>query len=218
MFTWLQMKMLVRVGSKPGERRTSNFTPAKRKNIAEENALRPIVLARIDENCQAASRNVHNDRKMNSADRPQNSGADREPGVLHTITSSAPGRISSDLAIQAQDFAIHHHVHWAVEIEIDSLRGGARRQRMIDVRAGEKARRNAAADRSRPIGPQRTYSIRPSAGIGFGRDHHFAAGEFAVAEGEKQAAAAVPFVCVDPGDAETRDARGVARRVSTPRM
>ena len=36
------------------------------------------------------------------------------------------------------------------------------------------------------MGPQRTYSIRPSVGIGVGSDHHVAAGKFAVVEGEEE--------------------------------
>ena len=56
-----------------------------------------------------------------------------------------------------------------------------------------KRRGNVQSNPSRPMGPQRTYSIRPSQGSALRRDHHFAAGELAVVDRKKEGFAAIPI-------------------------
>ena len=64
--------------------------------------------------------------------------------------------------MQGQDFAIDHHIHRSIEIEFDVGDGLC----IPPADAGYACRHKVPADcglsPSRPIGPQRTYSIRPS--------------------------------------------------------
>jgi len=65
------------------------------QDIAEEKALGPIVLARINDGAEC-DENYADDGEMDAADCPKDRGADFEVGVFHTITSSAAGRTSRD--------------------------------------------------------------------------------------------------------------------------
>src|SRR5580704_1032573 len=65
------------------------------QDIAEEKALGPIVLARINYGAEC-DENYADNGEMDAADCPEDCGADGEVGVFHTITSSAAGRISRD--------------------------------------------------------------------------------------------------------------------------
>ncbi len=65
------------------------------QNVAEKRPLRPVVLPRVDEDCQNDEERA-NHREVNPADRPQKRRAHIEIDFLHATMSIAPGRISSD--------------------------------------------------------------------------------------------------------------------------
>ena len=58
-------------------------------------------------------------------------------------TLSAAGNTSQFLAMQSQDFAIDHHIHWAVQIESMCCAAVPLRQRMLNVSAVVEARQIA---------------------------------------------------------------------------
>ena len=98
------------------------------------------------------------------------------------------------LTFQAHAFAIHHHVDGARQFEINPLCRGAGSTMIEYVRTGEEA--GQSPDQSEP--PDRSPADvfdETVVGICVWRDHHVAAGEFAVVEGEKQGGVAVPFGC-----------------------
>src|SRR5271168_653415 len=94
--------------------------------------------------------------------------------------------------MQPKNFAIHHHVDRSREIQINALRRGARGEAMLDVRAGEKARKRPEKTEPPNGTPADIFDLAVG-GIGLRRDHHFPAGEFAVAESEEKARAAIPI-------------------------
>ena len=65
------------------------------QNIAEENALRQVILSRIYEN-REKKKECADQCKMNPADGPQKKRAKGEVDLSHTIASNAPGRISME--------------------------------------------------------------------------------------------------------------------------
>ena len=83
--------------------------------------------------------------------------------------------------MKMQTFSIDHHVYRAFEFEFNSPHACASREGMMNVRAGKKARQSpdqpGAANRS----PANVFN-QPIGSVGVRRDHHFPAGEFAVAE------------------------------------
>ena len=76
MFTWLQMKMLVRLGSKPGRAPYLEFDAGETQDIAKEDALRPVVFARIDEDAESNQKRADHG-EMDSADGPQHAPSER---------------------------------------------------------------------------------------------------------------------------------------------
>src|ERR1700689_140518 len=88
-------------------------------------------------------------------------------------------------AIQAQDLAIHDYVHRAVKIKINPLDCGARGKRVLNMRAGEEAWKIPKQAKPAERRPAHVLDFSVS-GISMRRHHHFAAGEFAIAECQKQ--------------------------------
>src|SRR5262249_17983017 len=74
--------------------------------------------------------------------------------------------------------------------EFHALGGSARGQRMLDVRAVEKRGQIAQQAETPDRSPTHVFEQAVVSGS-FRRDHHFAAGEAAVVEGEKKTAAAI---------------------------
>ena len=70
---------------------------------------------------------------------------------------------------------------------------GARGERVVDVSAGEEARESPKQTQAADGRPADIFDLTVG-GICLRRDHHFSAGIFAIAEGEEEAFAAVPFV------------------------
>src|SRR5271156_6329938 len=96
------------------------------------------------------------------------------------------------LTFEAHAFAVHHCVYRTGEFEINALGGGAGSFGMMDVRAGEKARQSPDQAEAADGRPADIFdeAVR---GIGVGSDHHVAAGEFAVVEGEEEGGVAIGF-------------------------
>src|SRR6202040_3772116 len=142
------------------------FGAGQAKNIAEENALRPVVLARIDEDAKKNQKRA-DDRKVNSADRPQKRRSNRKIRISHTIASSADGRISSE-----------RHSKHIISPSIITFTGRSICSSMLSADDREargsficvpvKSRGSILMSPRRLIGPQRTYSIRPSVASALG--------------------------------------------------
>ena len=104
--------------------------------------------------------------EMDSADRPQNG----ERNFSHDFfIRSRPARREEfrSSGSQAKNLAIDHDVDRRIEIEFHRCAGGAAASAMLDVRAVEESGNSRSRSR-RPMGAQRTYSIRPSLGSAFG--------------------------------------------------
>ena len=185
------MKMLVAFAIEP--RRPPHLESHSRQpqDIPEKQALRPVVLSRIDRRSQRQQKRAHH-REMQSAHYPQ-----RRRAQLPATRSSyehvqRAGQNFQRSAFQRQNFAVHHDVHRRIQREFDSLCRRARRQLWCDVRP-VKRRGKLRSRPSRPIGPQRTYSIWPSVASAFGAIIILSAGEFAVVECQKQAGPPIPL-------------------------
>src|ERR1700722_15952185 len=98
-------------------------------------------------------------------------------------------------ALKRKDFAVDQNINRNRNVEFHLLDRLARRQWMFDVRAivefWQQPQQTEAADR-----PPANEFNQAVGGIGIGSNQHGAAGEFAVIEGEEQAAAAVPIFVV----------------------
>src|SRR5580704_729775 len=138
----------------------------KAKNIAEENALRPIVFTRVNKNAESDEQRA-NDGEMNSADDPKNCRANREPRALHTITSSAAGSISSERQCSRR-ISPSTITFTGAGRSRSMRRAAAREARRCSMCVPVKSRGSVQRRRRRPTGLQRTYSIWPSVGSAFG--------------------------------------------------
>jgi hypothetical protein len=95
-------------------------------------------------------------------------------------------------ALEAENLAVHHDVYGLVEIEFDAPNACTRHTGMLYVRAGKQSRKQPKQSQAPDGRPPHVFD-QTIGWVGFGRDHHLAAGEFAIAKGEKQAGAAFPF-------------------------
>jgi hypothetical protein len=83
-----------------------------------------------------------------------------------------------------QDFPVNHYVYRAIEVEVNSSCRRAVRQGMLDVRAGEQPWKHP--EQAEPANGTPADILNLSiGGIGFRRNHHFPAREFAVAKREE---------------------------------
>src|SRR5580692_8474650 len=99
------------------------------------------------------------------------------------------------LAVQRQYFAIDHHIHRPLELELDTSHGVMLRQRMPRMRAVVK--RGQIPDQ--PQSPNRSPShVLDQSVIGsrIGCDHHGTAGKFAVVKRQKQARARIELALI----------------------
>src|SRR2546429_3556677 len=90
-------------------------------------------------------------------------------------------------ALQRQHLAVHHHVHWPVELKVDPANRLPLRQRMPRVRAIVK-RRQVPYQPQSPDWPPAHVLDQSVVGDRVGRDHHCATRELAVVKRQKQAA------------------------------
>src|SRR5882672_11693377 len=129
-------------------------------------SLQPIVLAGIEKNPQEHQRR-RNDEKMQPAESPKYSATDRKPGLPHMKTSTAARTTSSER---------HSSVATSPSIitstgaaSLNSTWRTARREASGCLMCEPSYRRgNVRSSPSRPIGPQRTNSMRPSVGSASG--------------------------------------------------
>src|SRR5579875_249920 len=70
------------------------FHARQTQNVAKKNALRPVVFPRIKNRAKPDQQRAY-DEKMCAAEGPQRRGTHLAVELPHTITSSAPGKISS---------------------------------------------------------------------------------------------------------------------------
>src|SRR4029077_16346767 len=142
------------------------FHASQTENIAEKEALRPVVLSRVNENREKSEESADH-CKMKSADSPENHRASGEVDLPHPATSSAAGSISSE-----------RHSRQRISPSTSTFTG-ATRSKSIRLAPARDARGCSIcvpvkrvgkfhSKRSRPIGPQRTYSIQPSVGSALG--------------------------------------------------
>src|SRR6266496_2173933 len=94
------------------------------------------------------------------------------------------------LAMESEDFAVHHDIHRSVEVKIDAHGLAWFRQGMVNV--GTVIKRRQVANQPNPANRPPTDEFDQSI-VHFraGSNHHGPAGKFAVAEGQKQAGAAI---------------------------
>src|SRR6185437_2159371 len=146
----------------------AHFKPRTRepKNISKKESLRPVILAGIDEDSEKYQKRA-DDAKMHSTDRPQYQRAQSQPGLFHTITSSAPGRISSDCKFSFR-FSPSTTIFTGSARSNSTRSAAARVARGWSMWVPVKSRGNKHSRRARPIGAQRTYSSFPSAESAFG--------------------------------------------------
>src|SRR6185437_7988141 len=96
------------------------------------------------------------------------------------------------LALQTEAFAVHHHRHRRIKREFNFAHSLAGRERMLDVRPVKKSMKVAQQSKASNRAPSHILN-QAVIGIGAWSDHHLAAGKFAVAESQEQAAAPVKF-------------------------
>src|SRR3974390_2168619 len=94
--------------------------------------------------------------------------------------------------MQGQNFPIHHDIDGILQVELDTLRSLPLSQRMLNVRPVVKplqiADQAQASNRTPPDIFHETIGD-----LGFGGNHHRAAGELAVVESHKKTAPAIEF-------------------------
>src|SRR5579871_2678647 len=133
MFTWLQMKILVRCGSNPGARRTSNLTPASRKIFRKKtrwgqsffrgSTKIPRITSSVQTTAKCTPLTAH-------------SSTERTVRYAFFMRSSCDHiqRAFQNFerpALERQDLAVDHRVHRPIEVEFNALARGTRRQRML---------------------------------------------------------------------------------------
>src|ERR1700722_11458118 len=104
---------------------------------------------------------------MYPANRPQNRGTHRQVRLPHTITSNAEGRISSDL--QSRCRLSPSTITFTGRLRLNSTRfTPARAASGCLICVPVNNRGSVQISPARPIGPHRTYSIKPSDGSALG--------------------------------------------------
>src|SRR5579863_4395613 len=98
-------------------------------------------------------------------------------------------------ALECGYFAVDEHIDGDFQAKFDAADGAARSKWMRDVRAVIELREHAQQPNSSD-GPPAYKLDQAVRGIGLRSDEHRAAGEFAVVEGKKKAAALVPIFVV----------------------
>ncbi len=202
------MKRLVRRGSNPGDRRTSTRAPASRTTVRDSQRCGAVVFARVHKNAEQHQHRTNGEeitrRPASTAKRcaPLHKLAQRRFGSRAALPRASvpvlwaprslpshperPAALPRFSAMQGEHFSVYHHIHRAVEVQIPpGAHGAPKRQHMRSEDAFHRKAYRAGCEAipRRPIGPQRTKSIRPSAVSSQRSDHHFAAGKLAIAEG-----------------------------------
>src|ERR1700683_3848048 len=188
------MNRLVRLGSKPAARWVSNFTPAMRRMLRKKmrwgrSFLRGSIKMAISITNMQTIKKCKPLAAQRNAERIVSQAFFMRATLSYADVQNA-GKNFEALALELRRLAVDHHIDRAVKFEFDAAHAGARGQVVIDVGAVEESVKVPDQAETADGAPAHVFD-EAIIGDGVGRDEHFAAGVFAVGEGEEEAGASV---------------------------
>src|SRR5579862_1100850 len=188
------MNRLVRSGSKPGVRWTSNFTPTRRRTLRKNTRCgRSFFLGSIKTAMNMT--NIQTIKKctpltvQRTAERIMSHAFFMRRLPSYANVQDARKNFEA-LALELRGFAVDHHINWTIKLEFDATDAGAGSQRVVDVSSVEKGVEIFDQADAAYGSPADVFN-KAVVSRGVGRDVHFAAGVFAIREGEEEATAGV---------------------------